>query len=241
MRLRNVLVVTLTLVTGATDAIGFTRLGGVFTSVMTGNMVLLGVAVGRRTASLGVHTGVAFLGYVAGSLAGARVAGHVGTDSEVWPRSLTLALAFEWLLFAGTAVAWELAGARPQGDLALSLLGCNAIALGVQSSAVLRFGVSGLSTTYLTGTLTTVVAGLTHRTRMRGSGRSVAILVGLVVGAAVGAVLAVNTPVAAPAAQLAPLGLVVVVASVVYPRAAASRAQWEKEPADEVTPKIAAG
>ncbi|HEX5292883.1 MAG TPA: DUF1275 family protein, partial [Streptosporangiaceae bacterium] len=45
--LRDALMVALTLVTGATDAVAFTRLGNVFTSVMTGNMVLLGVAVGR--------------------------------------------------------------------------------------------------------------------------------------------------------------------------------------------------
>ena len=33
----------------------------------------------------------------------------------------------------------------------------------MQSSAVLRFGVAGLSTTYLTGTLTQFIAGLTKR------------------------------------------------------------------------------
>ena len=75
---RALLVVVLTLVTGVTDAIGFTRLGGVFTSVMTGNMVLMGVAVGRADALLALHVGVAFCAYVIGGFAGAHIAGIAG-------------------------------------------------------------------------------------------------------------------------------------------------------------------
>src|SRR5258708_8118543 len=42
-----VLAAVLTAGTGAADAISFLRLGNVFTSMMTGNLIQVGVAVGR--------------------------------------------------------------------------------------------------------------------------------------------------------------------------------------------------
>ncbi len=56
----------LTFASGATDVISFTRLGGVFTSVMTGNIVLLGLAVARASVSLATHTLTSIAGYIAG-------------------------------------------------------------------------------------------------------------------------------------------------------------------------------
>lgn len=216
LRRRDVLVVVLTVVTGATDAVGFTRLGGVFTSVMTGNMVLLGVAGGRGELSLALHTGVAFVCYVAGTVAGGRVAGAAGERNAAWPRSITVALGLELVVLCLFSAGWELAGAHPTGSAALVLLGVNAVALGIQSSAVLRFGVSGLSTTYLTGTLTAVIASLAAKGRSPSSRRSVAVLVALVLGAALGAVLAVHLPRIAPLALVGPLGCVVAAACVLF-------------------------
>lgn len=67
---RVVLVVALTIVTGATDVASFIRFGGVFTSFLTVNVVLLGLLAGQRGASLAIHTGVALAGYVVGVIAG---------------------------------------------------------------------------------------------------------------------------------------------------------------------------
>jgi len=205
MWLRDLLVVALTLVSGATDAVGFTRLGGVFTSVMTGNMVLLGISAGRRDGSLAIHTGVAFLCYVAGTLLGGRIAGRPRPDQALWPREVTIALYVELAVFAIFTVVWEATGAAPGTTAALCLLGVNAVALGMQSGAVLRFGVNGLSTTYLTGTLTTVIASLSSGRSTKVSGRSVAVLCALVAGAALGAVLALHAPREAPLALVVPL------------------------------------
>ena len=219
--IRDVLTVGLALVTGATDAIGFTRLGNVFTSVMTGNMVLLGVSGGEHDASLALHAGAAFGGYVVGTLVGARVAGKATAHQSVWPRSITAALLVELALFVIFGVWWELAGGHPSGGATYVLIAGNALALGIQSSAVLRFGIPGLSTTYLTGTLTQAVAGLV-RGRTPISLRNMAILVALVIGAGLGALLAVNVPRAVPAAPLGILILVVFGAGLAFrsPRAA---------------------
>ena len=90
------------------------------------------------------------------------------------------------------------------------LLGVCAAALGLQSSAILRLGVSGLSTTYLTGTLTTVTHTLVTLRTGRGTGRSVAILVALVSGGAAGAAAATWAPWMSPVVILVPLAVVVV-------------------------------
>ena len=52
----------------------FTRLGSVFTSVMTGNIVLWGLAVARGSLTLASHTAVAIGGYIAGVAVGTWVA-----------------------------------------------------------------------------------------------------------------------------------------------------------------------
>ena len=216
-RQRDALIILLTLVTGSIDAIGFTRLGGVFTSVMTGNMVLLGVAAGKGTTSLAIHTGIAFVGYVAGSVIGARVAGHAVANDHFWPRSILRALFLELLVLFVFAAWWELVSAAPIGTEEYAMLSVNAVALGIQSAAVLRFGISGLSTTYLTGTLTQFIASFAKR-RDPISGRSAFILLALIVGAGLGAVLAVHAPRFAPAFPIAVLGFVVIYGEVAFHR-----------------------
>lgn len=208
-RQRDALVVVLTFVTGSVDAIGLLRLGGVFTSVMTGNMVLLGVATGNHDASIAIHTGVAFLAYVLGSFIGARVAGHAQEDEHLWPRPVVNALAVELGVMVLFGVWWEVVGAAPSTGVEYALLSLNAIALGVQSSAVLRFGIHGLSTTYLTGTLTQFIAGLTKRGAPL-QVRSAFILLALIGGAAAGASAAVYVPRLAPAVPTGALTIVVV-------------------------------
>ncbi len=215
---RDALVITLTLVTGSVDAIGLLRLGGVFTSVMTGNMVFLGIAASERSGTIALHTGVAFAMYILGSFLGARVAGHASDDeSHLWPRSIVNALSVEFCIIMVFAVWWEFVHGAPSPDVSYALLGLNATALGIQSSAVLRFGVSGLSTTYLTGTLTQFVANFTKKDA-RIQGRSGFILTALIVGAGLGALCALHAPLAAPLVPLGALGVVVVGALICFHR-----------------------
>jgi uncharacterized membrane protein YoaK (UPF0700 family) len=211
LRLRQTLVVTLAVVSGATDAIGLLALGGAFTSVMTGNMVLLGVAASSTDATLAASSGFAILAFCAGAALGARLAGSAQKGDRVWPRPVTTALAVEFVFVAGYAVGWWVTGADPGPGVALALLLSTAVALGIQSSTVQRFGVTGMSTTYLTGTLTTVVIRLATGRGVREVWHSIEILVGLVVGAAAGAALLLLAPMLAPALQLLALGAVVVV------------------------------
>jgi uncharacterized membrane protein YoaK (UPF0700 family) len=218
VRLRQTLVVALAVVSGATDAIGLLALGGAFTSVMTGNMVLLGVAASSADGALAASSGLAILAFCAGAALGARLAGLPVAGDPVWPRRVTVALGVELVLFAGYAVGWWISGGDPGRGLALALLLCTAVGLGIQSSTVQRFGVSGMSTTYLTGTLTTVVIRLASGRGVREVWHSVEILLGLIAGAAAGALLVLALPLVAPVLQLGALGAVVGVGGLVAQR-----------------------
>jgi uncharacterized membrane protein YoaK (UPF0700 family) len=217
-RLRQTLVVALAVVSGATDAIGLLALGGAFTSVMTGNMVLLGVAASSADGARAASSGLAILAFCAGAALGARMAGTPVAGDPVWPRPVTVALSVEFVLFAGYAVCWWVTGGAPGRGLALALLLCTAVGLGIQSSTVQRFGVSGMSTTYLTGTLTTVVIRLATGRGVREVWHSVEILLGLIAGAAAGALLVLHLPLVAPVLQLGALGAVVLVGGLVAQR-----------------------
>ena len=213
VRLRQTLVVTLAVVSGATDAIGLLSLGGAFTSVMTGNLVILGISGSSVDGALAISSGGAILAFCAGAALGARVAGNPVKGDRIWPRPVTLGLAIELAFMTAYAVGWWITGGSPGSTAGLVMLLCTALALGIQSSTVQRFGVSGMSTTYLTGTLTTVVIRLAGGRGVREVWHSIEILLGLVAGAAAGAALIILVPLLAPVLQLAALGLVVLVAA----------------------------
>src|SRR5215472_14089604 len=120
--IRDLLVVLLTITTGAVDAASFLALGNVFGSVITGNMVLLGVAAGAARPGLAVHSGVALAGYVAGVAIGAPIAVHAGGHGRVWPPRVTVALVVELGILCAFSVAWELAGGAPGGGVQLALV-----------------------------------------------------------------------------------------------------------------------
>lgn len=214
-KLRQQLVVALAVVSGATDAIGLIALGGAFTSVMTGNLVILGASASTSDGALAIASGGAIVAFCIGVLVGAWLAGGSGPADPVWPRAVTLGLTVELVLLSGYAVGWWISGAEPGPVLTQVLLFGMAAAMGVQSSTVQRFGVNGLSTTYLTGTLTSVVMKLASGRGLREVRGSLAILLGLVVGAAIGGGLLVVAPLTAPVVQVGTLTAVLMIAVMV--------------------------
>ena len=134
-------------------------------------------------------------------------------DDPVWPRRVTWALVLELSVFVVFAVVWEVTLHTPDAAVHLALLMLSAVALGVQSSAIQRFGVSGLSSTYLTGTLTSLIAGVAARSPWASLRPKAQVLLALMVGAAVGALVAVHLPVVAPALLIVPLLLVIAVSA----------------------------
>jgi uncharacterized membrane protein YoaK (UPF0700 family) len=196
----------------------FTRLGGVFASVMTGNIILGGLAVARGSVSLLSHTAVSLAGYIAGVIGATRIAYGLrsasGEKGGVWPGHVTWALRAELVLLAGFTVGWEVSGARPAGWAQFCLLATAAAAMGVQAGAARDMGLMEVTTTYLTGTLTGLVASLArpgHKTPHRV--RRFGVLIGLAAGASLsGLLIAADVAAAVPALPLGALATALVLA-----------------------------
>jgi uncharacterized membrane protein YoaK (UPF0700 family) len=210
---RDGLLVLLTLTTGAVDASCFLHLGNVFSSVITGNLVLLGVAAATTSSSLAIYSGTALAGYSAGVLIGAPIATRRASGGETWPLSVTVTLVTEFCVLAGFSAGWELTGGSPASTARLLLTAALAVAMGIQSAAVRELG--GMSTTYLTGTLTAVIAELAIRDRTPGFARSLGVLAAIVSGAFAGGFVSEHAPAWLPVVILTPLA-VVVIASITF-------------------------
>jgi uncharacterized membrane protein YoaK (UPF0700 family) len=92
-RIRDALLVVLAIATGATDATAFERLGHAFASVITGNLILLGISAVSRGGSSAQYAGCALAGYVLGVFLAAARGDH---SDRVWPLGATVALGLDW-------------------------------------------------------------------------------------------------------------------------------------------------
>jgi uncharacterized membrane protein YoaK (UPF0700 family) len=216
----TLIAIALTFGSGAADVASFTRLGGVFTSVMTGNIVLWGLAAARGSLTLASHTAVSIAGYIAGVAGGAWIAHGVkatavkGTasasasadDEGALPGSVLWVLLAQLTLLAGFTVGWEVTEASPAGWAQYGLLATLAAAMGMQSSAVNNMGLTQVSTTYLTGTLTGLVSSLASPGQDTPHGlRRFGVLIGLVAGASLCGLLVATAADGVPALPLAAL------------------------------------
>ena len=204
----------LTWASGVLDALSYVR-AGVFTANMTGNTVILGLAMvgpGRsRVFYCLIALGAFALGVVMAGLVLVR-----WREAGDWTRDLKTGSALELPFVAGLTALWILFPAKGPFVAVAALTALAACALGIQSVAVRRMKLSGVVTTFITGTLTTaILAGI----QRKGSGGkseeapnsppALAGMLAIYVGAAVtgGALSMARSAFAAPAAFL-PLAVV---------------------------------
>jgi uncharacterized membrane protein YoaK (UPF0700 family) len=155
---RESMLLVLTFAAGSVDAISYLGLGHVFTAMMTGNTVLLGLALAQGEMFAALRSIVALIGFALGVFVGAIM---VERDSEPaeWPAAVTNALALETVtlgIFAATSYLFD----NSRAGVIYLLIALSALAMGIQSAAVRRLGVPGIATTYITGTLTTLMVDL---------------------------------------------------------------------------------
>ncbi len=133
---------------GALDAASYLRLHA-FTANMTGNTVLLGLALGGLRAGDIEVAAVAVAGFAAGASFGALL-GRESSDADPWPATLVRPFALEVVLLAAFATAWA---APPRAIDPRVLLALGACAMGAQSAITHDVHRGGASTTYMSGTL----------------------------------------------------------------------------------------
>jgi uncharacterized membrane protein YoaK (UPF0700 family) len=164
---RDAMLLVLTWAAGTVDAVSYLGLGHVFTAMMTGNTVLLGLALAQGEIHAALRSILALLGFALGVTVGAVIVEHDESDDD-WPACVTAALAVESVILAVFAFAWHFTDSALGGhsiQLLIVLLGS---AMGVQAAAVRRLDVPGIATTYLTGTITTLFTDVVSWSRAPG-------------------------------------------------------------------------
>ena len=184
--------ILLTVTAGITDAISFLGLGGVFTANMTGNLVLVGMAATSDESWQEVLRGdvlrctASFAGFALGMLAGFRL---LRTRPAGSARVLAVGLALHVLFLAG----WAATDAAPGTAAGAGLIAASATAMGVQTAAARGLDRAGITTTFVTGTLTSLISGLAQGDRKH-AGLRTAILAALLAGGLVGGLLLAYAP-----------------------------------------------
>src|ERR687892_143008 len=117
---RESMLLVLTLAAGSVDAISCLGLGHVFTAMMTGNIVLLGLAVAQGQVLAGLRSIVALIGFALGVFVGAVIVERESKQTD-WPPPITAALALETALIAVFAATYYLTGTLT--SLMVDLLG----------------------------------------------------------------------------------------------------------------------
>ena len=196
----------LAITTGATDATAFERMGHVFASVITGNLVLLGVSAAHANGRLALLAVCALAGYSLGVLIAAPRRPAENDVQPVWPASATRALSGDLLFLVAFAVMWELVDGAPGSVTQVVMLALCGLAMGVQSTAVRRLG--SVSTTYLTSTLTGLLEAIVVRSWTAVHTRSIGILTAALAGAAAATLLIIYEHRWLPLIQLLPLVIV---------------------------------
>jgi uncharacterized membrane protein YoaK (UPF0700 family) len=131
------------------DAVSYLALGRVFTANMTGNTVLFGLALVEGDGGAVVRTALALGAFVAGATIGAWLVHRIEHPGH-WPRGVTIALGVECVLLAALAA--------DRSEMLLGRVALAALAMGIQSAAARRLDVFGIATTFVTGTLTSLVS-----------------------------------------------------------------------------------
>jgi uncharacterized membrane protein YoaK (UPF0700 family) len=160
------MVLLLTWVAGSVDAISYFGLAHVFTANMTGNTVLLGLALGQGQGLAAIRSVFALVGYMAGVALGVMIMG--GSSSSIDAnRFVPRALLAEGLVLTMFTVTWHVPALARTPISKPALIVLSAIAMGIQSAAVRKLKLPGIVTTFITGTITSLVTALVSRIRLR--------------------------------------------------------------------------
>jgi uncharacterized membrane protein YoaK (UPF0700 family) len=200
------LMLALTFSTGVIDAVGYLGLDKVFTGNMTGNVVILGMALTGAEGLPVAGPAVALVSFMAGAAVGGRVLNPVAAG---WSTRSTTLFASVGALMVVIAITLFLAGNRPERRVELVLTALLAVAMGIQAATARHLAVKDITTVVVTSLIT----GLAADSRI-GSGigqpwmRRIAALA-LICAGATGGALAITLHLGAGVALSAAIVLVV--------------------------------
>jgi uncharacterized membrane protein YoaK (UPF0700 family) len=167
-KVRQHLLVVLTMATGSVDALSWLMLGKVFSAFMTGNMVFLGLLAAGAQGPDTTHVLVAMGAFAAGAAIGGRVTASVRNQNQWWPLPVSLALGCSAVLEAGVLGVWQTSDAHPSEATVVAIVGLFSMSMGIQTVAVASLGVRGTFTTAATATLAIIMGDMAGWPHVKG-------------------------------------------------------------------------
>jgi uncharacterized membrane protein YoaK (UPF0700 family) len=149
------------LAAGSTDATAFLKLGMVFTSAMTGNTVLLCIAIGQGKLSAALQSFAAFVSVVVGASLAALLCCRRRPPPDRTPPSLVPLFILEIACLAAFVAVW-FALERTRDGTTYGLIALSALAMGVQGVTARQINVPQVNTIVFTTTIISVVVSLVH-------------------------------------------------------------------------------
>jgi len=186
-RLHLWLMLALTFSTGINDAVGYLGLDKVFTGNMTGNVVVLGMALVGGTGLPVLGPALALVAFMAGAAVGGRV---LRNGTRTWHGRTTALFGSVAAIMLGLGVLLLVAGNHPPRAIEILSTTLAALAMGTQAATARVIAVKDVTTVVVTSTITGLAADSVFGSG-RGGGtvrRAIAILA-ILAGAAVGALL----------------------------------------------------
>ncbi|WP_332908222.1 YoaK family protein [Naasia lichenicola] len=149
-RLHLVLMLALTFSTGVVDAVGYLGLDRVFTGNMTGNVVILGMALTGADDLPVVGPIIALVGFVLGAMVGGRV---LRTAEKGWTGRATWLLSVVAALIVLALVPILVTSDPYPVAATFTVTGILGAAMGMQAGVARHLGVADVTTVVVTSTL----------------------------------------------------------------------------------------
>lgn len=196
----SAMAIALSFAAGATDAFAFLQLGGIFTANMTGNLILVGLTQRPGYLTTLMLASIAIVVFAAAVYFSLRVARPEGPGRRGLVTVLTTAFVAQLAVFIG----WILNPTAPTTIVLAVLVALSAVAMGGQTAVSRRVQTrSGITTTFVTGTLTNLMASFADRDP-NDRGIRTAVIFALVAGALYGSILVGISPALGAASPLPP-------------------------------------
>jgi uncharacterized membrane protein YoaK (UPF0700 family) len=147
----------LAMASGVTDVTTFLSLGDVFTSAMTGNTALLGIALSQGRIVSAAHSLSALLGFALGALLAAAINLRQRENGVGALDVLRWLLLIEICCLGAFAAILTWTGPPPETAILYALILLSAIGMGLQGVAARQINSPGINTIVFTSTLISIV------------------------------------------------------------------------------------
>jgi len=166
---RDLFMLVLAMAAGGMDALSLLGLGNVFVSALSGNTILLGIAMMKGQLDEAMLCASVFLGFVAGAVLAARLL-RVPPKGSHWDGRVAMVILMESIILLAFLAVLTWIGDRESTTVLLPIIVLSSFAMGLQYMSMLRLNVKGVTTIFVTSTVVNLVCRLVVREPSRTDG-----------------------------------------------------------------------